>query len=69
LLNPSFPLLPTLASQFPFETAVGLNGRIWLKAGSVSETIALNRVLEGCDAGEVGVREREVDRAVRGFLA
>lgn len=69
LLDPKFPLLTALAGHFPFETAVGLNGRIWFKAGTVGQTIALKRVLEGYDAGEIGKGKGEVDKAVKGFLA
>lgn len=66
LLNPKFPLLKALAAQFPFETAVGLNGRIWFKAGFVGQTIALKRVLEGYDSGEI--RARDAGSAVKRFL-
>ncbi len=69
LLNPKFQLLTSLAGHFPFEMAVGLNGRIWFKAGTVGQTIALKRVLEGYDAGEIGLGKGEIDRAVKGVLA
>lgn len=31
LLSPKNPLLSQLGSKFPFEVAVGMNGRIWVK--------------------------------------
>ncbi|GAA6012839.1 hypothetical protein JCM11491_006195 [Sporobolomyces phaffii] len=34
LLSPKNPLLSQLGSKFPFEVAVGMNGRIWVKAAS-----------------------------------
>ncbi|GAA6044769.1 hypothetical protein JCM8097_002881 [Rhodosporidiobolus ruineniae] len=37
LLSPKNPLLARLGSQFPFEIAVGMNGRVWLKASGESE--------------------------------
>lgn len=69
LLSPKHPLLQTLAAQFPFETAIGMNGRIWVKAGSVGETIALKRVIEAVDKGELGTSKTELDGAVKRMLA
>ncbi|KAJ3344345.1 exosome non-catalytic core subunit rrp40 [Gonapodya sp. JEL0774] len=40
LLLPTHPLLPALGARFPFETAVGLNGRVWISA-STEERIAV----------------------------
>ncbi|GAA5890769.1 hypothetical protein JCM6882_000652 [Rhodosporidiobolus microsporus] len=34
LLSPKNPLLSRLGAQFPFEVAVGMNGRVWVKASS-----------------------------------
>lgn len=68
LMTPKNPILPTLAVQFPFETAIGLNGRIWIKAGTISQTIALKLVLEGVDSGEIGEGKAELDKAVKVFL-
>lgn len=68
MLNPKTPLLATLATQFPFETAVGLNGRVWFKAETVSQGIALKRVLEGVDDGIIGLGKGEIEAAVQRFL-
>ncbi|GJN91370.1 hypothetical protein Rhopal_004391-T1 [Rhodotorula paludigena] len=32
LLAPKNPILSTLGARFPFEVAVGMNGRVWVKA-------------------------------------
>jgi len=32
LLAPKNPLLTQLGARFPFEVAVGMNGRVWVKA-------------------------------------
>lgn len=61
--------MQTLAAQFPFETAIGMNGRIWVKAGSVGETIALKRVIEAVDKGELGTSKTELDGALKRMLA
>jgi exosome complex component RRP40 len=57
LLSSKHPLLPTLAAKFPFETAIGVNGRIWVKADTVGRTIALGRMIEAVDSGALAVDE------------
>jgi hypothetical protein len=37
LLSPKNPILPKLGAQFPFEVAVGMNGRVWVKCGEGDE--------------------------------
>ncbi|CAB3384802.1 Hypothetical predicted protein [Cloeon dipterum] len=39
LLRPECPLLEALGKQLAFELVVGLNGRVWLRTGSVRETL------------------------------
>lgn len=46
-----------------------MNGRIWFKAGDVSQTIAIKRVLEAVEKGEYGMGKDEVGRAVREYMA
>ncbi|KAL0125127.1 hypothetical protein PUN28_004339 [Cardiocondyla obscurior] len=41
LLNPECPLFRLLGRNQAYELAAGLNGRIWIKAPSVKETIAV----------------------------
>ncbi|XP_012543210.1 exosome complex component RRP40 [Monomorium pharaonis] len=41
LLNPECPLFKLLGRNQAYELAVGMNGRIWIKARSVQETIAV----------------------------
>ncbi|XP_055837656.1 exosome complex component RRP40 [Episyrphus balteatus] len=38
-------LLRALTKEMPFEIAVGLNGRIWIKAKTIKETIALGNAI------------------------
>ncbi|XP_046481148.1 exosome complex component RRP40 isoform X2 [Neodiprion pinetum] len=40
LLHPSCQLLTLLAKEQAYEIAIGMNGKIWMKARSVHETIA-----------------------------
>jgi len=46
LLDPKHFLLPLLGARFPFDIAVGTNGRVWFRAPDVKETITLARCLE-----------------------
>ncbi|GFN91331.1 exosome complex component rrp40-like [Plakobranchus ocellatus] len=41
LLNPQCILLKTLGNRFQFEITVGINGRVWVKAHSDIQTIAI----------------------------
>lgn len=53
LLHPSYPLLPLLAARFPFETAIGVNGQVWIRAESITQTVALGRAIKEVDEGRV----------------
>lgn len=46
-----------------------MNGRVWFKAGSAGQTIALRRVIEAVDAGECGTDRAEVEAKVKEYLA
>ncbi|CAK9810035.1 Exosome complex component RRP40 [Anthophora plagiata] len=41
ILNHSSPLFKTLARSQAFEVAAGMNGRVWVKARTIQETIAV----------------------------
>lgn len=49
LLSPKNPVLPRLGAKFPFEIAVGMNGRIWVKTadGEEEKVIELIKELKG----------------------
>ncbi|KAI9573609.1 hypothetical protein HD554DRAFT_2202276 [Boletus coccyginus] len=59
LLDPKHFLLPFLGSRFPLEAAVGMNGRIWISAKEVKQTIAVIRCIEAVEGGmdEGGVKK------------
>lgn len=50
LLNEKHPLLARLATHFPFEVAIGVNGYVWVRAKNVKHVIAVGKVLERADA-------------------
>ncbi|EJU03124.1 hypothetical protein DACRYDRAFT_21427 [Dacryopinax primogenitus] len=49
LLDSTHFLLPALAQKFPFEVAVGVNGRVWVRAGSTKATIGVSRAIQMLD--------------------
>jgi exosome complex component RRP40 len=69
MLNPKYPLLPLLAAHIAFEICIGLNGKVWFKSTTISEGIALKRVLEAVDAGELEVEKKGVERALKEYMA
>ncbi|KDR82595.1 hypothetical protein GALMADRAFT_237989 [Galerina marginata CBS 339.88] len=49
LLDPKHFLLPLLGARFPLEAAVGVNGRVWVSAKEIKQTIAIVRCIEATD--------------------
>lgn len=49
ILNPTCPLLNSLKNEWPFEMAAGMNGRVWIKAKSLRETIAVGNAILGVE--------------------
>ncbi|XP_055545095.1 exosome complex component RRP40 [Wyeomyia smithii] len=45
ILNPACPFLDLLAKEIAFEMAAGMNGRIWIKAKTLKETIAVGNAV------------------------
>ncbi|KAK4054112.1 exosome non-catalytic core subunit rrp40 [Microbotryomycetes sp. JL201] len=46
LLAPKNPILPKLGAKCPFEVAVGMNGRVWIKTGDGDEEHLIDMVRE-----------------------
>lgn len=49
ILRPNCPLLESLKKEWPFEIAAGMNGRIWIKANTLRETIAVGNAILGSE--------------------
>lgn len=45
ILNEKCPLIKALSKEVPFEMAAGMNGKIWIKAKTVKETIAVGNAI------------------------
>ncbi|KAF9533059.1 exosome complex exonuclease RRP40 [Crepidotus variabilis] len=55
LLDPQHFLLPLLGGRFPLEAATGVNGRVWVSAKEIKQTIALVRCIEAADPDDGGM--------------
>lgn len=60
LLDPNHFLLPLLGARFPLEAAVGMNGRVWVSAKEVKQTIAIARCIEAADPDGGGMDDAGV---------
>ncbi|XP_072307547.1 exosome complex component RRP40-like [Eucyclogobius newberryi] len=49
LLAPGSELMTDLSGLFPSEMVLGLNGRVWVKASSVQQTLILTNLLQSCE--------------------
>lgn len=49
LLAPQSAIVKDLEKIFPFEMVVGLNGRVWVKAKTVQQTLIVANLLESCE--------------------
>jgi exosome complex component RRP40 len=51
LLQSQHPLLTHLSKLFPFELAIGINGRIWINSETPDKIILIANVLQTADGG------------------
>lgn len=49
LLNANGPVLSTLGAKIPFQSAVGVNGRVWIQSGSTEHTVLLSVAIAKAD--------------------
>jgi exosome complex component RRP40 len=64
LLNPNYFLLPLLGSRFPLDTAIGANGRVWVSAKEVKQTIIAARCIEAADPDGGGMDQNTIKRFI-----
>ena len=67
LLDPTYYLLPLLGSRMHLETAVGMNGRIWVDTKSPKHTIATARCIHAADCDGGGMDEAGVKKLLAGL--
>ncbi|KAI8993456.1 hypothetical protein BDB01DRAFT_716292 [Pilobolus umbonatus] len=49
LLNPNTPILALLGEHFPFEIAVGMNGRVWINSEDEKNTILISNAIQNSE--------------------
>ncbi|NXE08840.1 EXOS3 protein, partial [Lophotis ruficrista] len=49
LLAPECEIIQELSQLYPFELVLGMNGRIWVKAKTVKQTLIIVNILEACE--------------------
>lgn len=49
LLVPNGPVLTTLGAKIPFQSAVGVNGRVWIQSSSTEHTVLLSIAIAKAD--------------------
>jgi exosome complex component RRP40 len=64
LLDPNYFLLPLLGSRFPLDAAVGMNGRVWISAKEVKQTIAATRCIEAADPDGGGMDQTGIKKFI-----
>ncbi len=64
LMDPNFFLLPLLGSRFPLDAAVGMNGRVWISAKEVKQTIAATRCIEAADPDGGGMDQTAIKKFI-----
>ena len=52
-------VLEELSAKIAFEVAVGRNGLIWVKSGTVKETLIVRKALQETDAATLNIPEQE----------
>lgn len=60
LLDPIYFLLPMLGARFAVETAVGMNGRVWVNAKEARQIVAIAQCIEAVDPDGGGMTKEEV---------
>ncbi|XP_053987905.1 exosome complex component RRP40 [Hylaeus volcanicus] len=58
ILNPTSPLFKKLAHSQAFEVAAGMNGRVWVKARTIHETIAVANAILSAEYAAPGEIEK-----------
>lgn len=61
-------MVKDLEKIFPFEMVVGLNGRVWVKAKSLQQTLIIANLLESCENMTAQQRRALFKRVAEGAL-
>lgn len=70
ILSPQCPLIKLLGENIAFEVAVGMNGRIWVRAKTIDNTIAVVNAISSCefmDNTQIRTMVNRLTNALAGF--
>uniref|UniRef100_A0A6J0UII4 Ribosomal RNA-processing protein 40 n=1 Tax=Pogona vitticeps TaxID=103695 RepID=A0A6J0UII4_9SAUR len=62
LLAPDCEIIQDLGQLYPFELVFGMNGRIWVKAKTIQQTLIVANVLEACEHMTAEQRKQAVTK-------
>lgn len=62
LLAPECEIIQDLGQLYPFELVLGMNGRIWVKAKTIQQTLIVANVLEACEHMTAEQRKQAVSK-------
>uniref|UniRef100_A0A3P9KK06 Exosome complex component RRP40 n=1 Tax=Oryzias latipes TaxID=8090 RepID=A0A3P9KK06_ORYLA len=68
LLAPNSDIRSDLEQLFPCELVVGMNGRVWVRASSVQQTLIVANLLQSCDTMTAQQRQQLFRRVQQGAL-
>uniref|UniRef100_A0A8D0H049 Exosome complex component RRP40 n=1 Tax=Sphenodon punctatus TaxID=8508 RepID=A0A8D0H049_SPHPU len=64
LLAPDCEIIQDLGQLYPFELVFGMNGRIWVKAKTVQQTLIVANILEACEHMTAEQRKQAVAKVL-----
>jgi exosome complex component RRP40 len=66
-MDPNNPFLHYLGKLFPFETAIGMNGRVWVSASTPKEIILAVNILKESETCDPTLAKEFIKSYVRQF--
>lgn len=67
LLAPDCEILQEVGKLYPLEIVFGMNGRIWVKAKTIRQTLILANILEACEHMTADQRKHILSRLAEGW--
>nr|XP_015808126.2 exosome complex component RRP40 [Nothobranchius furzeri] len=68
LLAPQSDIRSDLEQLFPCELVVGMNGRIWVRASTIQQTLIISNLLQSCDTLTAPQRREQFRKLQKGGL-
>lgn len=68
LLSPECSLMKSLGERLPFESAVGVNGRVWIKGRSIEETLVICNIIKNAEHLPPNMMDQYLTKAMKKVL-